>query len=76
MDFITSLPISTNWNDKTYNFILVILDQLTKIVYYELVKVMIDTSDLAKVIINIVVGHHNLSNSMVNNCDSVFIPKF
>ena len=55
MDFIISFPISIYWKDDSYNSILVIINQLTKLVYYELVKVTINLSGLAKLIINIIV---------------------
>lgn len=52
---MTRLPISTNSKEESYNFILVILDQLTKIVYYKLVKVTIDAMGLAEVILDVIV---------------------
>lgn len=45
-------------------------------VYYEPVKVTINAFTLAKVIINIVVGYHDLLNSIVSDCCSVFTSKF
>ena len=54
------LPISINWKGESYDSILVIIDWLTKMVYYELVKVTIDTLWLAKVILDIVVRHHGI----------------
>ena len=33
IDFVTGLPVSTNWKDETYDSILVIVNWLTKIVY-------------------------------------------
>lgn len=39
IDFVTALLILTNQKGKSYNFILVIINRLTKIVYYELIKV-------------------------------------
>lgn len=45
--------------------ILVIIDKLKKIVYYKVVKVIIDVLKFAKIIINIVVQNHNLSNSII-----------
>ena len=48
MDFIINLSISANWKDDSYNLILIIIDQLTKIIYYELVKVTNDAFNLAK----------------------------
>ncbi len=51
IDFVTGLPVSTNWKGETYDSILVIVDRLTKMVYYEPVKVTIDALALAEVII-------------------------
>lgn len=55
MDCVTGLPVSTNWRGDTFNLILVIVDKLTKIVYYELVKVNIDILSLAKIVLDIVI---------------------
>lgn len=55
MGFVIRLPISTNWKGKNYDFILVIVDQLLKIVYYELLKITINVSGLVKIIIDMVV---------------------
>ncbi len=60
MDFITGFPVSTNWKGKTYDSILVIDNWLTKMVYYEPVKVIINALSLAEVIIHVVVQHHGL----------------
>ena len=76
MDFVIRLPISTNWKSKSYNFILVIIDRLTKIVYYESVKVIVNAPELAKVIFNIVVQHHSLPNLIVSNKSLLFTFKF
>ena len=76
MDFVTSLRISTDWKKDSYNSILVIIDRLTKMVYYEPVKITIDTPGLAKVIIDVVVRHHGLFDSIVTDRGSLFISKF
>ena len=76
MDFINCLPVFTNWKCKTYNSIFVIVDRLTKMVYYEPAKATIDAPGLAKVIIDVVVKHHGLLDSIVSDCSSVFISKF
>ena len=55
MDFVTGLPVSTNWKGKSYDLILVIVDQLTKMVHYEPVKVTINAPGLAEVILDMVV---------------------
>ena len=76
MDFVTGLPVSTNWKGETYDSILVIIDRLTKMVYYELVKVIINAPGLAEVIIDVVVRHHGLPDSIVSDRGSVFTSKF
>ncbi len=55
MDFVTNLSVLTNRKNKSYDFILVIVDYLTKMIYYMPVKVTIDTPDLTETSINIVV---------------------
>ena len=76
MDFVTGLPVSTNWKGKTYDTILVIVDRLTKMVHYEPVKVTIDASGLAEVIIDVLVRHHGLPDFIVSDRGSVFTSKF
>ncbi len=67
IDFVTSLPISADWKSDSYDLILVIVDRLTKMVYYEPVKVTINVPDLAKVIINVVVRHHGVPELIVTD---------
>ena len=76
MDFVTGLPISTNWKRDSYDFILVIVDQLIKMVYYKLVKIIINALCLAKVIIDVVVCYHGLSDSIVIDRGFLFNLKF
>ncbi len=76
MDFVTGLPVSTNWKGETYDSILVIVNRLMKMIYYELVKVTIDASALAEVIIEVVVRQHGLPDSIVSDRGSVFTSKF
>ena len=76
MDFVTSLPVSIDWKRCSYNSILVIVDWLTKIVYYKPVKITFNAPELAEVIIDVVVRHHGLSNLIVTNRGSLFTSKF
>ena len=64
MDFVIDLPISTDWKGDNYDSILVIIDRLMKMVYFERVKVTINAPGLAEVIINIVVRYHSLPDIM------------
>ena len=76
MDFVTGLPVSTDWKGETYDSILVIVDRLTKMVHYELVKVTINAPGLAEVIVDMVVWHHWLFDSIVTNRSLLFTSKF
>ena len=76
IDVVTGLPISTNWKGDSNNSILVIVDRLTKMVHYEPPKITIDALGLTEIIIDVVVCHHNLSDSIVTNKSSQFTLKF
>ena len=76
IDFVTGLPISTDWKGDSHDPILVIVNWLTKMVYYKSVKITIDTPDHAEVIIDIVVRHHGLLDSIVTDQELLFTSKF
>ena len=76
MDFVTGLPISTDWKGDSYDSILVIVDRLTKMVYYELVKVTINAPRLVEVIIDVVVWYHGLLDSIISDRGAIFTSKF
>lgn len=76
MDFVTWFSLSTNEKRDSYNAILVIVDKFTKMIHYELVKTTIDIVGLVKIIINMIVRHHNLFKSIVKNQGSLIICKF
>ena len=44
MDFVIGLPLSANWKSNSYDLILIIVDCLTMMVHYELVKVTINAA--------------------------------
>ena len=64
MDFVTSLPVLINWKEASYDSILVIVNRLIKIVYYKLVKISLNAPRLVKVIIDVIVRHHGLPDSI------------
>ena len=76
MDFVTGLPILMDWKGDSYDSIFVIVNRLTKMVHYEPVKVTIDALGLAEVIIDVVVKHYGLPDSIVTNRGSLFTSKF
>ena len=76
MNFVMELPVLTHQKRESYNFILVIINRLIKIVYFKLVKVIIFASGLAEVIINVVMRHHGLPDSIISNRRAIFTSKF
>ena len=76
MDFVTSLRISIDWKKDNYISILVIIDWLMKMVNYKPVKITFNVPGLAKVIIDVIVYHYKLSDSIVTNRGSLFTSKF
>lgn len=76
IDFMMGLSVLVNLKNNNYDSILVIVKQLTKIVYYNQVKVIIDTPELAKVIRNIVVCHDSLLDLIIADKESLSISKF
>ena len=71
-----NLPISIDWKGDSYNSILVIVNWLTMMVYYKSVKITINISGLAEVIINMLIYHHGFLDSIVTNQGSFFTLKF
>ena len=76
MDFMTRLPISSNWKSNNYDFIFIVVDCLTKIVYYKLIWIIIDIFGIAQVIIAIIFQYYNFFDLIMSNQGSVFILKF
>ena len=74
IDFVTSLPNLINWKGDSYDSILVIVDRLIKMVHYKPVKVSINTPDLAKIIIDIVVRYYG-SQTLLSLTGSRFSPQ-
>lgn len=76
IDFVTSLLLFADWKGDSYDSILVIVNHLTKIVYYKLDKVTINAPKLAKVIIKIVVQYYDLLSSFISDCKAIFTFNF
>ena len=76
MDFVIRLLISIDLMGDSYDSFLVIVDWLTKMIYYKPVKMTIDSLGLAEVIINVVVRHHSFLDSIFTNQGSLFTSKF
>ena len=75
-DFVTGLPLPTDWKGNSYDLILVIVNCLTKMVYYKPIKATNDMPKLAKVIINVLVQHHGLLDSIISNRGVILYSSF
>ena len=61
------LPVLTGWKNESYDLILVIIDRLTKMVYYKSVKIIINVPGLTKVIIDVMVQYYSLLDSITTD---------
>ena len=48
------------------------IHQLTKMVYFELVKVMINVLGLVEIIINMIIHHHGIPKSIITDGSLLF----
>lgn len=76
MDFVIGLLLLANWKGDSYDSILVIVNRLTKIMYYELVIVTTNAPRPAEVIINMVMRYYSIPNFIINDCKAIFTSKF
>lgn len=75
MDFVTGLLLSIDLKGTSYDALLVIIDRLTKIVHYKVVKTMINTLGLVDIKINIMMRYHGLSELVISNYNSLSTSK-
>ena len=75
MDFITRLPASRRV-DSVYNTVLVIINRFTKVTRYIPYKKIINTKQLTKLIIDIIVKDFSLPSGIILDRGLVFISKF
>ena len=76
MDFVTGLPILTDWKEDSYDSNLAIVNWLIKMVYYEPIKVTIDAMGFVEIIIDMILRHHSLLDLIVTDRGSLFTSKF
>ena len=62
MDFVTGLPLPADRKGNSY-----IVNRLTKMVNYKLVKVTINALELVKVIIDLVVWYYGLPALIISD---------
>lgn len=70
------LLLFTDWKDYSYNSVFVIINCLTQMIYYKLVKVINNAPKLVERIINVVIQHFSLPNSIINKRRAISLSKF
>lgn len=65
--FVISFLLLVDGKSNNYDIILVVINYLTKMVYYKLVKVTIDIADPIKIIIIMIINYHSLPESIVSD---------
>ena len=73
---MTGLQTSTDWKGNFYNSILVIVDWVREMVDHKPVKRSVNVFKLVKIIINVIIQHHDLLNSIMTNKSLLFTSKF
>lgn len=68
--------MSTDCQKDSNDTIVIIVNQFTKMVLYKPRKTMIDVAGLAKLIINVIVSHHGLPESMMSDSGSLYSFEF
>ena len=76
INFIIKILISINKKSENYEFILVIVSRLIKIIYWEPVKLIINISELVEIIFNMVVWYYIFFNIIVFDKSLLFTFKF
>lgn len=72
---MTGVPISTDWKGKSYYFILIMVDWLTKIGHYKPIKITINAPALAVVILDMVVWYYSLPDLIISDRNLFFTSK-
>lgn len=72
IDFNIGLPITTDWKKNSYNVILITVNRLTKMVYYEPVKTTTNVTCSIEVIIHTLVSYYWFFESINSDQGSVF----
>lgn len=75
MDFEKSFPFLIDQKNGNYDSILFVIDCWTKIVYHKEVSTTIETVNLWKVVIHMMLRYYGLSIFIINNESSLFILK-
>lgn len=67
MNFVRGFIILSDWKGGSYDIIFIIIDHFMKMVYYKLVKTMIDIISSVKVIIHVIIRYLDFLESIISD---------
>lgn len=73
---MTDLSISMNWKDNNHDLSIIIIDFLINMIYYTLIKTIINKVPFVEMIINIIIRHYIFLESIIYDQSLLFILKF
>lgn len=76
IDFVTSLLILKDLKRDKKILKFVIVDRLTKMIYYKLFKIILDIIWIAEIIMDVIVRQYDFLDSIISNWGTLFILKF
>jgi len=74
MDFVTNFPKNRVYN-KTYDAILIIINNFFKMVYYIFYRKNFTAGDLAKLIVKKIIRFYKKNLIIISNCGNFFISR-
>ena len=76
MNFITDLSSSKNYNRAVYNTVLIMIDRLTKMTHYTVMRKNIDASTLTELFLYKYVRLHRIFNNLITDWEVIFTLKY
>ena len=76
MNFITDLSLSKGYNGAVYNTVLVMINRLTKMTHYTVMRKNIDASTLTELFLYKHVRLHRVSDNLITDWGTVFTSKY
>jgi hypothetical protein len=76
MDFVGPLLLSQDINGVAYEYIMVVVDRLTKYAIFLLLPIKYNTRYLARTFVNEVVTKYGIPDNIISNRDSLFTSYF
>ena len=76
MNFVIKFSINRDWNEVVYNFIFVVINRFTKMIYYVLITKTIFAKNLIEIFMKKIIKFHNIFALMIIDRSTIFTSKF